>query len=325
MTDDMLDLETPGLARTIVEDCLGVAPDEEVLAVTDPRAVPVARTIARAARAADANAMIHVMPLLDSHGNEPPDAVAAGMAAAHVAFTCTTHAITHTHARLAATDAGTRVGVLRGVTEEMLVDGAMTADFHEVKRLTRAVRDRLDAADTVRVRSDAGMDVTFSVEGCQAFSLDGFSYEEHGFATFPPGEAPIHPAENSAEGRIVIDTSMDGIGLLDEPIHLTVEQGFVTGVTGGEQADELRRIIEAGDENAGNLAEFSLGTNPAARLIGNQAEDKKRAGTIHFAIGDNESLGGTRRSDIHLDGVCRRPTVEFDGDAVIEAGTLLID
>lgn len=321
----MLDLETARLARTIVEDCLGVAPDEEVLSVTDPRAAPVARAIARAARAADATAMIQVMPLLDSHGNEPPDAVAAGMVAADVAFTCTTHAITHTHARLEATDAGTRVGVLRGVTEEMLVDGAMTADFHEVKRTTRAVRDRLDAAGSVRVTSEAGTDVTFSVEGCRAFSLDGFSYEEHGFATFPPGEAPVHPAEDTAEGTIVIDTSMDGIGLLDEPIHLTVEEGFVTAVRGGEQADELRRIIEAGDENAGNLAEFSIGTNPAARLIGNQAEDKKRAGTIHFAIGDNESLGGTRRSDIHLDGVCRRPTVELDGDPVVEDGRLLID
>lgn len=325
MTDDMLNLETAGLARTIVEDCLGVNPDEEVLAVTDPRAVPVARAITRAAGAADATGMIQVMPLLDSHGNEPPAAVAAGMAAADVAFTCTTHAITHTHARLEATEAGTRVGVLRGVTEDMLVTGAMTADFHEVKRLTRAVRDRMNAAETVRVTSDVGTDITFSVEGCQAFSLDGFSYEEHGFATFPPGEAPVHPAEDTAEGTIVIDTSMDGIGLLDEPIHLTVERGFVTDISGGEQADELRRIIDGGDENAANLAEFSIGTNPAARLIGNQAEDKKRAGTIHFAVGDNESLGGTRRSDIHLDGVCRRPTVDLDSDRVVEDGNLLLD
>lgn len=325
MTEDMLDLETAGISRTIVEDCLATTAGEEVLAVTDPRAAPVARSIARAARAADATAMIQVMPLLESHGNEPPGAVAAAMAAADVAFTCTTHAITHTHARLEATEAGTRVGVLRGVTEDMLVEGAMTADFHEVKRVTRAVRDRLNAASEVRVTSGVGTDVAFSVEGCRAFSLDGFSYEEHGFATFPPGEAPTHPAEDSADGTIVIDTSMDGIGLLDEPIRLTVEAGFVTAVAGGDGADELRRIIDGADENAGNLAEFSIGTNPAARLIGNQAEDKKRAGTIHFAIGDNESLGGTRRSDIHLDGVCRRPTVELDGEVVVDDGRLLVD
>lgn len=325
MTGDLLDLESARLARTIVEDCLGTTAGEDVLAVTDPRAVAVAREIVRAARAADATGMIQLMPLLDSHGNEPPDAVAAAMAAADVAFTCTTQAITHTHARLEATEAGTRVGVLRGVTRDMLVEGAMTADFHEVKRVTRTVRDRLNAATAVTVTSDAGTDIDFSLEGSRAFSLDGFSYEEHGFATFPPGEAPTRPAGDTAEGTIVIDTSMDGIGLLDDPIRLTVEGGFVTGIGGGDEADDLRRIVSAGDENAGNLAEFSIGTNPAARLIGNQAEDKKRAGTIHFAIGDDESLGGTRRSDIHLDGVCRRPTVELDGDAIVADGRLLVE
>ena len=325
MTEDMLDLETASLARTIVEDCLNVVTDEDVVAVTDPRTVAVARTISRAVEAAGANPMIQIMPLLESHGNEPPAPVAAAMAATDVAFTCTTHAITHTRARLDATDAGTRVGVLRGVTEEMLVEGAMTANFHEVKRLTRAVRDRLNEAEHAQVSSEEGTDVTFGLEGCQAFSLDGFSYEEHGFATFPPGEAPTHPAEDTANGTIVIDTSMDGIGLLHDPIELTVEDGFVTRVAGGDEADQLRSIIEGADENGSNLAEFSIGTNPAARLIGNQAEDKKRAGTIHFAIGDNESLGGTRRSDIHLDGVCRRPTVELDGEVIIEAGKLRIE
>lgn len=323
--DDLLDIEMAPAARTTIEQSLAVEPGEEVLIVADARTIGIGRSFAAAASAAGARTTTAVMPLLESHGNEPPASVGAAMAAADVAFTCTTHAITHTHARLEATEAGTRVGVLRGVTEDMLVEGAMTADFNEVKRVTRAVRDRLNAAERVRVTSDAGTDVAFSVDGCQAFSLDGFSYEEHGFATFPPGEAPIRPAEDTAEGTIVIDTSMDGIGLLDEPIRLTVEAGFVTAIEGGDGAAELRRIIETGDANAGNLAEFSIGTNPAARLIGNQAEDKKRAGTVHFAVGDNESLGGSRRSDIHLDGVCRQPTVELDGDVIVEAGQLLVE
>ncbi|ELY56024.1 leucyl aminopeptidase (aminopeptidase T) [Natronococcus amylolyticus DSM 10524] len=118
---------------------------------------------------------------------------------------------------------------------------------------------------------------------------------------------------------------MDNLGQLSEPITLEIEDGFVTDVNGGEQADELRTLIKESDENAGNLAEFAIGTNPKAKLIGNLAEDKKRAGTVHFAIGDNESLGGSLKSEIHLDGVVRTPTVYLDDQVVVDDGELVDD
>ncbi|SNR46319.1 aminopeptidase [Halorubrum vacuolatum] len=321
----MLDVEMAEAASGIVEECLDVQPGEEVLIIADARKERVGRAIARAAAAVGGESITMTMPLLDSHGNEPPEAVAAAMKSADVAFTCTSHAITHTRSRLAAAEAGTRFGILRSVTEDMMVEGAMSVDFEELRRRTEAVRDVLDAASDVHVTSEEGTDVTFSVEGCSAFSLDGYFHENYGFATLPPGESPTHPAEGTANGTIVVDVSMDNLGQLDEPISLEIEDGFVTSVDGGEQADDLRRIIEENDENAGNLAEFAIGTNPKAKLIGNLAEDKKLAGTVHFAIGDNESLGGTLKSDIHLDGVLRRPTVDLDGRTVVENGELATD
>ena len=322
MSEKTLDLEMAGTARALVEDCLSVAPNEEVQVLTDPRKVGVARAIARAVRAAGATPVLSTMPLLDDHGNEPPDAVAAAMRAADVSFTCTTHAITHTRARLDAAAAGTRVGVLRGVTEEMLIDGAMTVDFETLRERTEAVAALLTEAERVTVESAAGTDVEFSVAGTTAHSLDGYFHESYGFATLPPGEAPTHPVEDSANGEIVVDVSMDALGTLSEPVRLTVEDGFVTGIAGGDGADALRAIVADADEHAGNLAEFAIGTNPEAKLIGNTAEDKKRAGTVHVAIGDNESLGGTRTSEIHLDGVLGRPTVTLDDTVVVDDGRL---
>ena len=325
MTVDPLLQELLGPARGVVEECLSVEPGESVLVVTDTKKARVGQALALASTAVGAEAVTQTMPLLDSHGNEPPATVAAAMAEADVCFTCTTHAITHTRSRLAAAEAGTRFGILRGVTEAMLVEGAMTVDFEELARRTRAVADLLDAASEVEVTSDAGTDVAFSVEGCAAFSLDGYYHEAEGFATLPPGEAPTHPAEGTTNGTIVVDVSMDGIGMLDEPIELTVEDGFVTDVAGGAQAAELEAILDGADENARNVAEFAIGTNHRAKLIGNQAEDKKKAGTVHFAVGDNESLGGTLRSDIHLDGVLGTPTVRLDGEVVVDDGRLLVE
>lgn len=322
MPEEMLDLEMIEVSKSVVEQCLSVAPDEEVLVLTDARKVGVARSIATAASAAGATTTTMQMPLLESHGNEPPDVVADAMAAADVVFTCTTHAITHTRSRLQAAEAGARFGILRGVTEDMMVEGAMTVDFEELKRITDAVQEVHDAASEVHVTSEQGTDITFSKEGCPAFSLDGYYHEAEGFATLPPGESPTHPKEGTANGTIVVDVSMDNLGQLDEPVTLEIEDGFVSEVSGGSQADELRDLIERSDENAGNLAEFAIGTNSKAKLIGNQAEDKKRMGTVHFAIGDNESLGGTLQSDIHLDGVLRKPTVELDGEVYVENGRL---
>lgn len=322
MPQDMLELEMATASRSIVEQCLDVQPNEEVLVLTDPRTFGVGKSIATAANGAGADVVTSIMPLLESHGNEPLETVADAMATADVAFTCTTHAITHTRARLRAAEAGTRIGVLRGVTEDMMVDGAMTVDFESLRRRTEAMAQIITDAEKAVVTSDRGMDVEFSIEGCQSFSLDGYFHDEYGFATLPPGEAPTHPAEGTANGTIVIDVAMDNLGHLEEPITLTLEDGFVVDVEGGTQAAELEEIFEAADENARNLAEFAVGTNPKAKLIGNTAEDKKREGTIHFAVGDNESLGGTLKSDIHLDGVIKSPTVKLDGTTIVDDGTL---
>ncbi|MFB6281474.1 MAG: aminopeptidase [Haloferacaceae archaeon] len=321
----MIDLELAAVSRRVVADLMDTAPDEEVLVVSDPTKVTVGRALTSAARGLGAEAHLLVMPQLDSHGNEPNETVAAAMEASDVLLTATTHAITHTRARLAATESGTRTAILRGVTEEMMIEGGMSTDFEALRETTTAVRDVLDAAESAHVTSPAGTDVWMDLTGRSAFSLDGYYHDNYGFATLPPGESPTSPAEGTAEGTVVIDYSMDNIGRLDEPIELAFEEGYVTGVTGGADADRLRAIIEDADEHAGNMAEFAIGTNPDARLIGNLAEDKKLAGTVHFAVGDNESLGGSVRSDIHLDGLVLDPTVRLDDEVVVEDGELLTD
>jgi leucyl aminopeptidase (aminopeptidase T) len=246
------------------------------------------------------------------------------MKAADVAFTATTHAITHTRARLDAADAGTRVVVLRGVTEDLMIDGGLNTDYETLAERTAMVRDALEAASTARVTSPSGTDIRMDLSGRPSFSLDGF-FHEYGFSALPPGEAPVAPSEGSAEGTVVVDYSMDDIGLLEENIELTFEEGYVTAVSGGLEATKLRTIIDENDANAGNLAEFAIGTNSDARLIGNLAEDKKRLGTVHFAIGDNKSLGGSVRSNVHLDGVVLDSTVRLDDSLVLEDGELVLD
>jgi len=317
----MDDLELARPARRVVEGPAAVEPDEEVLVVVDPGAVELGRALALASRAAGTTTTFCVIPRQGGHGEEPPATVAGAMREADVVLAANEHSLTHTRARQEAADAGARVLVLRGVTPGMMTDGAMTADFDAVRETTALVCAALAAAETASVTAPAGTDVEMSLEGRGAIPLDGF-FHDYGFANLPPGLAVTSPVEGTAEGRIVLDHAMDGIGALSEPVELAVEDGRAVAIDGGRAADELRELLAAGAGDPYNLAELALGTNPAARLTDNLAECKKRLGVLDVALGDNTSIGGATESSLHLDAIVTRPTLRLDGTVVVRAGDL---
>lgn len=320
----MYELELIRSAETLAREVIKVKKGHKVLIVTDSEKLKVGNAFALTCRGLGAEVVIAIMPISGEHGSEPPATIAAAMRAADIVFAPTTHAITHTRARLDAYAAGAKVVILRGVTEDMMVKGAMTVDFKKLQIQTQRIAKILADANEIQVNSDSGTNVTFSVAGRNAFSLDGYFHDEYGFATLPPGEAPTCPVEGTTNGMIVFDYSMDGIGKLSQPLKLKVEKGQVVAVSGEDEDVHFLEQVFARDSSARNIAEFAIGTNPNARLIGNLAEDKKLAGTVHFAVGDNESLGGVVQSSIHLDGLMLKPTVHADQRLLVEKGKLIL-
>lgn len=317
-------LEMMKTAKMAVEVCAAVALGENVCVVTDTKKTKIAEALALASREVGAETVLLIMAPRKMHGNEPPKAVAAAMKMADAIFAPTTFSITHTKARIDASRMGARTIIMRGITEDMMIHGAMTADYMAIKEKTKKLADRLSASSTVHVTSDRGTNVKMSLRKRKALILSGFATEAGEFAALPDGEAAIAPVEGSAKGTIVFDHTMDGIGLLKQPIALKVREGKVIDIQGGEEAKKLKEIVYAADQNAVNIAEFAIGTNPKARLIGNMAEDKKKIGSVHVAIGDNHTIGGNIESSIHLDGLMIAPTVELDGERVVERGKLLL-
>ena len=130
----------------------------------------------------------------------------------------------------------------------------------------------------------------------------------------------LHQLDKKAKGK--------GFTLQKGPtgfLLVPYKDGKVVSITGAsEEANVIERYFER-DENNRNIAEFAIGTNPNARLIGIMAEDKKVAGTVHFAIGDSMSLGGVVQAEIHLDGLMLKPTVIVDNKQVlVENGKLMV-
>ncbi|HKX16654.1 MAG TPA: aminopeptidase [bacterium] len=321
---DAVNPDLARVARRILSTCIQIKRDHRVCVVADRKTLPFGLIFAEAAEPLAGDVVLTVMAVRRTHGEEPPAAVAAAMETADVVIQPVTYALTHTDASRRALAKGAAILVLRGITEDLMLGGAMDADYGEIQRTTAALADRLTGAATAHVTSPAGTDVRMGLAGRQGFVLAGRVPGPGRFAGIPDGEAPIAPVEGTTEGTIVVEYSMDDLGMLDGPIRLTVEGGRITAVGGGRSAGRLRRLLDESDEHATNIAEFAIGTNPRARLIGNLAEDKKLRGSVHFAMGDNMSLGGRVRSNIHLDAMVLRPTVTLDGEAVVRDGALTI-
>lgn len=298
-----------------------IEPHHHVLVVTDSLTRPIAEVFAAAATAMAKEVVVMTMELRRKHGEEPPRAVAAAMATSDVIVQAVSYALTHTDATREALARKAQVFVLRGITEEMMLSDLMKVDYQELRRVTELVAERLSNGEVVHLTSEAGTDLRFSIKGRSAMALAGGTRPGH-FGGARSGEAALAPVEGTAEGVIIIEHSMDNIGRLDIPIRLKIVRGRVTDIQGGLAAEHLQRLLAESDEQAANLAEFAIGTNPNARLSGNLAEDKKVKGSVHVALGDNVSLGGLVKSNLHLDGMILRPTVKVDGKPIVKEGQL---
>lgn len=308
--------------RTVVRQCMGVSPGEDVLVVCNPVTEEIGALMRIEAQGDGADATLAVMSERDTHAAEPPRVIAAAMAAADVVLAPTIQSLSHTAARRAASEAGVRIGTLPGVTEEMLTR-LMTGDLDEVRRRGWAVVSALNGGSEARITCRHGSDFRVGLEGRMGI-VDGGELSSRGaFGNLPCGEGFIAPLEGTGEGTLVVDGSIAGVGLLDTPTSLTIRGGHLTDTT-GPQGATLMELLNAHGADGTNVAELGIGTNEEAILTGNVLEDEKILGTAHVAFGASAAIGGTVQVPVHLDCVLLEPTVEIDGEAIVSGGELLI-
>ena len=292
---------------------LGLRQTETVLIVTDTLRLRIAKSLYDTAREMDCDAIMMTMPPRSRHGEEPPRAVAEAMRSVDVVIAPTTMSLTHTRARKQANDAGVRTASMPGVTEQMMVEGGLTANPREVMEHTRRLAETFKGASEIRLMSELGTDISFEVDTSK-WNLDVGCCRQKGCSTnLPAGE--VYTAPENCKGTVVIDGSMAGLELLKNPLKIRVEEGLAVDVQ-GDRAKELLKIINPLGDVARNIAELGIGTNPRARMIGVVLEDEKVRGTAHIALGDNSTIGGTVVAGVHLDAIIRKPRVFADGHEI---------
>jgi len=305
-------------AHRVIETCLAVKSGEKLVVVADARTQAVGQALFGAALAAGAHAVLALVPAPARAGEEPPDPLARMMADCDVVILATSHSMTHTAARRMANRAGARIASLPGVTEAMLSEGALTADYIEIQKTTRRLERRLRGAKTVHLTTAAGTDLTFDVTRRDWVTDDtGVCHRRGETTTLPAGEIFVAPLEGSADGRVVFDATFHE--RLSEPASVVVKEGYASKVTGAPLAvQEMNR----GGRDGRNFGKFGLGLNPRARITGNVLEDEKVLGAVHIVFGDNAAYGGTVRCGVRVDGILTQASIAVDGKPIMERGAL---
>ncbi|HUU29081.1 MAG TPA: aminopeptidase [archaeon] len=311
-------------ALNTIGGCMGVKKGESVLVICDEPERKIGFALWEAAKKLGAEAMLLEIIPRSSNGEEPPPSVAAYMKEVDVLLCPTSRSLTHTDARRAASAAGVRAATLPGITEECMIR-CLNADYTKIARLSQQAAQVLSAGSQVRVKSPAGTDIEFSIEGRAAHADTGIVHNPGDMSNLPAGEAYLAPVEGTANGVIIFEAAVAGLGKLgDEKIRIKVEDGWAVEITGGARAEKLNEILEPHGRDAYNIAELGVGTNDKAIISGKILEDEKILGTVHMALGDNKSMGGKIGVPSHIDGLILKPTVWIDGKLIMENGKLTL-
>lgn len=217
-----------------------------------------------------------------------------------------------------------------GITVE-LFKRTVPIDYRQLQERCARLKAVLEASVSVRVSNPKGTAVSLGVVGRQARMDDGNFAAPGSGGNLPAGEVFVSPALGSTEGTIVFDGSIAnarGDIIIREAIHCVVKGGYVTSITGGEEARLLEATLDeaaararamgedgslprdkagAYARNARSIGELGLGLNPKAEIVGNMLVDEKAFRTCHFAIGANYDEDAPAL--IHLDGLVTEPTI----------------
>ncbi|MFA4858832.1 MAG: aminopeptidase [Candidatus Margulisiibacteriota bacterium] len=205
-----------------------------------------------------------------------------------------------------------RTGHGPGVTREMV---CARPDFASMSARVSQLEDVLENAQTVRITSALGTDITLQITGRSP--ANDVTIGPGSAANIPGGELYLAAIEDGANGVMIVDTPVLSAPL-SSPIRIELKNGKVVAASwldadragAAKDLDEIIKMITI-DSSANVIGEFGIGLAPFP-VIDNALQNEKAAGTVHLGLGNNQDApGGQNTSDGHLDFILPDVTVKI--------------
>ena len=325
----------PG-AKNAVEVCLGVRAGEKVVVIADEVSRGVAASLEQALEEQGAR---FTGLLLEDFGPRPmtgaPEPILEALEKTDVGVLCMTPQPGELGARMAIVRLVERRQIryahMVGVTPEIMQQG-MRADYRMVDKLSDRLRERMQRAETLTVKTDAGTSFSAHFDRQLDWVKTSGLISPKYWSNLPAGEVFTTPA--TVDGTFVCDATAGDYfngkygDLQATPLVIEIERGRLVG------ADCPRKDLEEEfwkychtDENSDRVGELAFGTNLGlSRMIGILLQDEKFPG-VHIAFGDpyGSQTHANWKSRTHVDVLTRNCDVWIDEDQVIEKGHYQMD
>ncbi|MFC7176424.1 aminopeptidase [Halosegnis marinus] len=205
---------------------------------------------------------------------------------------------------------------------ENFVYDAVLKDWDAVREHQAQMKEIMDDAEEVRIRSGEDTDLRMSVAGNETLNDDGH-------ANLPGGEVFTAPVPDSVEGEVFFDKPVYQRGKEITGARLRFEGGEAVEWDAEKNADTLDDILTT-DEGARRVGELGIGMNrDIDRFTYNMLFDEKMGDTVHLAVGRayDACVGeGNEHNDsaVHVDMIVdmsEDSVIEVDGEVVQRNGT----
>jgi len=205
----------------------------------------------------------------------------------------------------------------------------------DLRRRVERAAQLLEQSRTMRVRSEAGTDLTMTVAGVPIITQYGYTDQPQRWDHWPSGLVAAYPIEGSTNGTVVLDVGdivFPFKRYIQSPVQFIVREGFIAEIRGnGLDADLLRDYFASWrDREAYATSHMGWGLDETARwnalalydkseIIG--VEPRSFYGNFMFSTGPNRYAN--RFTQCHLDMPMRHCTVHLDDQPVIERGEII--
>jgi hypothetical protein len=187
-----------------------------------------------------------------------------------------------------------RAASMPGV-QKWMEETSLSADYAEVARRCRILKDSFVTADHAEVSFSTGHRCRFDLRHRVCEADDGYLHRDKSddlpVINLPSGETFQVPYEGEIAGDVSRTSGELPVHEDGETFVLRVERNRVVDVAGHGAAAERYRAFFAADPARGNVAEIAFGCNDHAKVTGNVLEDEKAG--FHWAYGRSDHLGGT--------------------------------
>lgn len=206
---------------------------------------------------------------------------------------------------------------------EKLVIGGVSVSHEQLERITLELKQKCDHAKFIRAWDDYGTDFWVNVQGRPCGRDHGLISDENMAlgdlgSNLPAGEIGWAPLETTGEGTLFcpVTTNVTSRKIIRN-LTLVFKEGkiLLDKITADNPADvddfiNTIKSHETRDAESGfipqvrvrNICELGIGCNPKIKgATGFIICDEKASETVHLALGDNVSFGGTSRSSLHWD------------------------